>query len=152
MSPSFDLVFMYVDLGDGWWKTAVTEMLRSARRQMPDAHIVQMSDAKGRMHPFADALFLTDAECTAENFLEFRAHALTEYMKRAERPVIYTGADVIWCGLGAAVGDFRVTPYGAAVHFKTDRDGMIRFARSLDGGEPFRQLLPDFDEIVRIDA
>jgi hypothetical protein len=151
MSPDLDLVFMYVDLGDPWWKTGVTEMLRSARRQMPNAHIVQMSDATARKHPFADALFQTDMECTADNFLEFRAHALTSYMKRAERPVIYSGGDVIWCEPHMACGAYKLTPYGAAVHFKADRDAMIRFARSLDGGEPFKQLLPDFDEIARQD-
>jgi hypothetical protein len=142
-----DLAFLWVDLNDPWWKTATTEMLRSARRQMPNANIVQMSDYGARLHPFADMLFTASMECPPETLGDFRTVIMMEYLKQASRPVIYTGGDVIWCPLDKAVGEYRVTPYGAAVHFRGDRDGMLRFARSLDGGEPFKELAPGLDEI-----
>lgn len=148
MPADFDLCFLWVNLGNPDWMTMTTEMLRSARRQMPQARIVQMSDHGAMLHPFADVMFTSSMPMPPETLGEFRAVILCEYMKQATRPVIYTGADVIWCAPERAVGEFRVTPYGAAVHFRGDRAAMHAFARSLDGGEPFRELA-QFDEIVR---
>lgn len=143
-----DFCFLFLDLGDSWWKTATTEMLRSARRMMPNANFVQMSDNVARKHPMANTLFASSMECPPDALLDFRVATMMEYMKQATRPVIYSGADVIWCPPGDAIGDFRMTPYGAAVHFRNDRDGMIRFARKIDGGAPFDALMPGLDEVV----
>lgn len=151
MRPEFDLCFLWVNLGNPDWMTMTTEMLRSLRRQVPQARIVQMSDYGANLHPFADVLFTSSMECPPETLGEFRTIIMMEYMKQATRPVIYTGSDVIWCDpeQPMPVGfDVRMTPYGAAVHFKGDKAAMHAFARSLDGGEPFRELA-QFDEIVR---
>lgn len=97
---SFTLAFFYADLGDPWWKTAVTEMLRSAKRVMPDAHIAQLSPAGTPMHPFADQMVVANlgenAPPVASMLSKVKGYLCAQYAMQAKQPVVFTDADVIW--------------------------------------------------------
>lgn len=209
------LAFFYADLGDPWWKTAVTEMLRSARRVMPDAHVVQLSPKGTSLHPWAHQLIEAnlgpDAPDLASILSKLKGYLMAEYsLATGDGPVIFCDADVIWTAKppilpsGAVAWDetaealeFRqfyiqtgaakwpwhryvktldalplsTLPADAAelalnmgflpgdvsslssadtmkfmVHFPgpANRDEMIAFARSLDGGEPFKEMDPSY--------
>lgn len=206
------LCFFFADLGDPWWKTAVTEMLRSARRVMPDAKIVQLSPRGTAMHPWADELVEANlgdpAPDVASILSKVKAYLIAEYAAATPGPVIFCDADVIWKAAppiyqpGAVAWDetaealemrqFYIQkgttdwPWGRfkrvldalplsclakdaaelalnmnflpgdalslsaadtlefMVHFPGARDEMIAFARSLDGGEPFKEMDPGY--------
>lgn len=214
------LAFFYADLKDQWWKTAVTEMLRSAKRVMPDWRIVQLSPEGTPMHPKADAIveckLSEDAPNASKMLSKIKAYMVAQYAAQADGPVVFTDADVIWtaqpfvhqCGAVAfdplaahlpyrqfyvqtgremtwpwrgmadlleelpqstwradafelALNiqiercDDRYTPHcmppaetqSFVHHFpgQQHRDAMIAFARSLDGGQPFKELAPGYE-------
>jgi flavin reductase (DIM6/NTAB) family NADH-FMN oxidoreductase RutF len=219
------LAFFYADLKDQWWKTAVTEMLRSAKRVMPDWRIVQLSPEGTPMHPKADAIvecnLSEDAPNAGKMLSKIKAYMVAQYAAQADGPVVFTDADVIWTNRpniyqqGAVAFDaaaeclpyrqfyFQTMPgmtwfwntipslleelpqstwksdafelalnmqiYTRCVdvdpphtmaaaetqsfvhHFpgQQHRDAMIAFARSLDGGQPFKELAPGYEPPVK---
>lgn len=223
-----DLCFLFLDFGDSWLRTATTEMLRSAQRAMPGINIVQISDNKAKIHPFANASRVFDRAVDKSDLAAFKGYAFAQHAMETERPTIFCDVDLIWNNAGAAQfarafyqpvacafrgamadtsllvttpGDaeffwgayqtmcdgLRSEPrtYGGdsfalaamigyrdrcrfalanasveptenptvpldswAVHFAAHRDWLVPYARLLDGGGPFKELLPDFDEIT----
>lgn len=95
--PNLTLAFFYADLGNGWWKTAVTEMLRSAKRVMPDAHIVQLTDETTPVHPWAHREHRLLAKCTPDVLSKFKGYMMAKHAEEnPEQQIIFTDADVIW--------------------------------------------------------
>lgn len=94
------LAYFYCDLNNAWWKTAVTEMLRSARRVMPDARIVQLSPKGTAMHPWAHELVEANlgdpAPDVAPIMSKVKAYLMAEFAKTSPNQVIFCDADVIW--------------------------------------------------------
>lgn len=212
--PNLTLAFFYADLGDAWWKTACTEMLRSARRVMPDARVVQLSPKGTAMHPWAHELVEANLGESAGNLpsvlSKVKGYLMAEYAAATPGPIIFTDVDVIWKAMptlhpgGACAWDetaealemrqFYVQtgqtdwPWGRFIktldalpvatlaadaaelalnigflpgdaaslasadtlqfmaHFPgaENREQMIAFARSLDGGEPFKAMDPGY--------
>lgn len=99
----FDLAFVLVDLGNPWYKTAASEMIRSARRAYKDhdMRVVQITDSKTAHHPDADGVFGGNVECSAAQMCQFKGHFIAEYALQAENPVIFTDVDMIWNNDGA---------------------------------------------------
>lgn len=106
------IAFFYADLGNAWWRTACTEMLRSAKRVMPDAHIAQLSPKGTSMHPWADELvevnLAADAPKVADMLSKVKGYAVAQYAMRATGPVIFTDADVIWTARPPTGNNFAV--------------------------------------------
>lgn len=96
----FCLAFFYADLGNAWWKTACTEMLRSARRVMPDARIVQLSPKGTAMHPWASELVEANlgdpAPDVAPILSKVKGYLMAEFAKASPQQVVFCDADVIW--------------------------------------------------------
>lgn len=98
--PNLTLCYFFTP-GDPWWKTAVCEMLRSAKRVMPDAHVVQLSPKGTPMHPDAhelvEANLGTPAPQVADILSKVKAYLMAEYATaHPEQQIIFTDADVIW--------------------------------------------------------
>jgi hypothetical protein len=221
------IAFCYFDLGDAWWKTAVTEMIRSARRVMPGCKIVQLSDKSARQHPMTDEWRQGSMAATRETLSAVKAFMVTEYANENPGNVIFIDADVIWtaepplhtygaCGYDETANalpwrQFYIQsgvdkpgehsrewltnnvpaildalPFCAAgndafelllnlnipkshgapaeiasadstkflVHFPgaENRQKMIDFARSMDGGEDFKRMEPGYDDRVFAEA
>lgn len=148
MKFAYDLAFIYIDLGDPWWKTAVTEMLRSAERILPHARFVQLTDSESPAHPWAHKVTRATTRCAVRELEQYKSFLIEDHLSKTELPTIYCGADNIWCGYetpdipaGATATDVigfkRVHFYGPQL-----RVPMIRFARAIDGGKQFDELAP----------
>jgi len=218
MTNKYDLAFVFVDLGDPWWRTAVTEMLRSVGRVMPDARIVQLTDSESRAHPWVDEILRADVRCTPDILSKFKSYMIAQHTRASDRPAIFCDADVIWLAKpdilkwgGAAYDDradalpwrqfyiqsgtekpewltqnceafldalpqstwandaaelylnFNIPKSIGApqelrpedtikylAHFpgKANRENMIAYARSIDGGQPFKSLDPGYEDRV----
>lgn len=97
---SFELCFFFADIGDPWWKTAVTEMLRSAKRVMPEARIVQLSPDGTAMHPWAHEIVYCklgpDAKNVANLISKMKGYMVAQHVLHSDAPCVFTDADVIW--------------------------------------------------------
>lgn len=101
--PNLTLAFFFADCGDPWWKTAVTEMLRSARRVMPDSKVVQLSPQGTAMHPWAhemvEANLGPDAPGLPLILSKVKGYLMAQYAAgHPGETIIFTDADVIWTG------------------------------------------------------
>lgn len=97
-----DLVFLFVDYGDSFLRQATTEMLRSAQAAMPGINIVQLHDAKSRVHPFAGMHRQFGHDVPREDLAAFKGIAFAEHALQTERPTIFADVDLIWNNAGAA--------------------------------------------------
>lgn len=97
---TYDLAFFFCDVGEQWWKTACIEMLRSAKRVMPDARIVQLSPKGTAMHPWAHELVTADlgpdAPPVADILSSLKMYLIAEHVSRTPHNVIICDVDVIW--------------------------------------------------------
>lgn len=154
MKFAFDLAYVYIDLGDPWWRTAVTEMLRSAERVFQHARFVQLSDETTPIHPWAHKILRANAKCKLAEFPDMKAFLLQEHLSKTDLPTVYSGADVIWCGYQAPdippSAEMHEVLGLKRVHFRGPamRQPMIRFARAIDGGKQFDELAPTDPELV----
>lgn len=98
-----DLAFVLIDLGESWYKTAASEMIRSARRAYKDhdMRVVQLTDAKTAHHPDADGVFSLGTDVAKEQMCQAKGHLIAEYALKADRPVIFCDVDLIWNNAGA---------------------------------------------------
>lgn len=208
------IAFFYADLGDPWWKTAVIEMIRSARRVMPGCKIIQLTDKNTVVHPDIDYVRGSEV-CTRENLAEYKAYMVASFASQMKEPTVFCDADLIWIAkppvveggwcafdntadalpwrqflLQASPGHHdwltsglmqtasamppicyandcfelalnfnierlqeqpaAVAPEQSvkfAIHFpgQENRDKMIAYARSIDGGEQFRAMEPGYN-------
>jgi len=99
-----DLVYLWLDFGDAWLRTATTEMLRSAQRAMPGINIVQISDNKAKIHPFANASLVFDRDVPKSELAAFKGYAFAQHALQTERLTIFCDVDLIWNNAGA--GDY----------------------------------------------
>lgn len=150
-----DLVFLHVELGDPWHRTACTEMLRSAQRVFPGANIVQLCDQDTPLHPWADAEWRANLKVTKENYGEFRQFIFQDYLCRANSPVIASEIDGLWIPAGyegnypALVTERKFGP-ATYLSFRECPENMVSFARMMDGGKPFTEMLPRTVDISHI--
>jgi hypothetical protein len=100
---NFDLAFVLVDLGVPWYKTAASEMIRSAHRAFAshDMRIVHINDSATQPHPDAHGAFGGNVRCTPEDLCRFKGYFMAEYALQADRPVIFCDVDILWQHDGA---------------------------------------------------
>ncbi len=97
-----DLVYLWLDFGDHWLKTATTEMIMSAQRAMPGINIIQISDKAARKHPLANSAMVFDKIVDQGEVAAFRGYAIAQHMLATERRAIVCDVDMIWNNDGAA--------------------------------------------------
>ena len=158
----YDFAYVFLHSDEPWDRTAVTEMLRSARRVFPDANFVQLSDSKTPIHPWAHNQLKANVEVTDENRGNLEVFLIAEHLRKSKRPVIYSDIHCLWCTeipgadkVGAVPAQMiRKVDMGLCVSFpgEENRTAMINFARALDGGGEFKALNPaqSLNEAVRI--
>ncbi len=94
----FDLAFTLLDLGVPWYKTAASEMIRSARRAYKDhdMRVVQLTDNRSARHPDADGGFILDTDVKGNQLAQGKGHLMAEFALQADRPVVFCDVDLIW--------------------------------------------------------
>ena len=93
---TFNLAYVFVDLGDPFYRAATHEMVKSARRVMPGVKITQISDKKTPAHPLVDDLFSADIEVTKDDICAFKGHFMAEFAMHCPGDLILCDVDLIW--------------------------------------------------------
>ena len=86
-------------------------------------------------------------KATKENYPDFHSFIITDYACNATNPVVVSEIDGIWIPAdysGPIPGGTKVRHFqhGAYVSFRECPDKMIQFARAVDEGKPFKEMLP----------
>ena len=95
-SSTFDLAFLYVDLGDDFYKYATHMMVQSARKAMPGVRVVHLTDNATKHYPDADRVLASDQRAEKDSICVFKGSAIAEYAAQADRPVIFCDVDLLW--------------------------------------------------------
>ena len=93
---TFNLAYVFVDLGDPFYRAATHEMVKSARRVMPGVKITQISDKKTPAHPLVDDLFSADIEATKDDICAFKGHFMAEFAMHCPGQLVLCDVDLIW--------------------------------------------------------
>lgn len=93
---TFNLGFVFVDLGDPFYRAATHEMVKSAKRAMPGVKITQISDKKTPAHPMVDDVLSVDTEVTKDNISTFKGHFMAELAMKIDGPLILCDVDLVW--------------------------------------------------------
>lgn len=93
---TFNLAYVFVDLGDPFYRAATHEMVKSARRVMPGVKITQISDKKTPAHPLVDDLFSADIEVTKDDICAFKGHFMAEFAMHCPGQLVLCDVDLIW--------------------------------------------------------
>lgn len=91
-----DVGFFYVDHGRPWWRTAIANMIASARETQPGCRIHHYGDAHTRAWPGSDDAILSETKIDANIMMLAKAFMWGQAGQKADRPLVLTDADVIF--------------------------------------------------------